>query len=97
MRRSGLGKTVNLPGFNEKAGKDIERVVLDTGSYPLMTESGADEEVSIFGTYDERVMEDGDSLLKKAEDYLMIERNGDTLYISFKDLPKKMDFWTMVQ
>ncbi|MDF9763692.1 MULTISPECIES: hypothetical protein [Peribacillus] len=85
-------KTVNLPGFNEKAGKDIERVVLDTGSYPLTIESGADEEVSIFGTYDERVMEDGDSLLKKAEDYLMIERNGDTLYISFKDLPKKNGF-----
>ncbi|MGG4267630.1 LiaF transmembrane domain-containing protein [Peribacillus simplex] len=82
-------KTVNLPGFNEKAGKDIERVVLDSGSYPLTIESGVDEEVSIFGTYDERVMEGADSLLKKAEDYLMIERNGDTLYISFKDLPKK--------
>ncbi|WP_375090963.1 hypothetical protein ACDZ29_12750 [Peribacillus sp. RS7] len=80
-------KTVNLPGFNEKAGKDIQRVVLDSGSYPLTIESGKDGEVSIFGTYGERVMEDADSVLKKAEDYLMVERNGDTLYISFKDLP----------
>ncbi|CAH0285426.1 hypothetical protein SRABI96_04099 [Peribacillus sp. Bi96] len=80
-------KTVNLPGFNEKAGKGIQRVVLDSGSYPLTIESGADAEVSIFGTYDERVMEDTSSLLKKKEDYLMVERIGDTLYIRFKDLP----------
>ncbi|AXN39358.1 hypothetical protein [Peribacillus butanolivorans] len=80
-------KTVNLPGFNEKAGKDIHRVVLDSGSYPLTVESGTDEEVSIFGTYDELVTVDAESLLKKTEDYLMVERNGDTLYISFKDLP----------
>ncbi|MEJ9232406.1 hypothetical protein LAV79_23735 [Peribacillus butanolivorans] len=80
-------KTVNLPGFNEKAGKDIQRVVLDSGSYPLTVESGTDEEVSIFGTYDELVTVDAESLLKKTEDYLMVERNGDTLYISFKDLP----------
>ncbi|MGE7762731.1 LiaF transmembrane domain-containing protein [Peribacillus sp. NPDC097895] len=80
-------KTVDLPGFNEKAGKGIQRVVLDSGSYPLTIESGADEKVSIFGTYDERVMEDTSSLLKKREDYLMVERIGDTLYIRFKDLP----------
>ncbi|MBO1000379.1 hypothetical protein IOC57_21895 [Bacillus sp. SD075] len=80
-------KTVNLPGFNQKAGKDIQRVVLDPGTYPLTIESGKGEEVSIFGTYGERVMEDDDSLLNKAEDYLLVERNGDTLYISFKDLP----------
>ncbi|TDL86482.1 hypothetical protein E2R55_20450 [Vibrio vulnificus] len=80
-------KTVNLPGFNQKAGKGIQRVVLDTGPYPLTIESGNDGEVSVFGTYGERVMEDADSLLKKAEDYLLVERNGDTLYISFKDLP----------
>ncbi|KQU23337.1 hypothetical protein ASG65_03145 [Bacillus sp. Leaf13] len=80
-------KTVNLPGFNEKAGKDIQRVVLDSGSYPLTVESGTDEEVSIFGTYDELVTVDAESLLKKTEDYLMVERKGDTLYISFKDLP----------
>ncbi|MEC0274902.1 LiaF transmembrane domain-containing protein [Peribacillus frigoritolerans] len=80
-------KTVNLPGFNQKAGKGIQRVVLDSGPYPLTIESGNDGEVSVFGTYGERVMEDADSLLKKAEDYLLVERNGDTLYISFKDLP----------
>ncbi|MBT2718632.1 LiaF transmembrane domain-containing protein [Bacillus sp. ISL-57] len=82
-------KTVNLPGFNQKAGKGIQRVVLDTGSYPLTIESGKDGEVSVFGTYGERVMEDDDSLLKSAEDYLLVERNGDTLYISFKDLPSQ--------
>ncbi|MBX9955608.1 hypothetical protein H7T43_11880 [Peribacillus simplex] len=80
-------KTVNLPGFNQKAGKGIQRVVLDSGPYPLTIESGNDGEVSVFGTYSERVMKDADSLLKKAEDYLLVERNGDTLYISFKDLP----------
>ncbi|MGM0888350.1 MAG: exosporium protein E [Bacillota bacterium] len=80
-------KTVNLPGFNQKAGKGIQRVVLDSGQYPLTIESGNDGEVSVFGTYGERVMKDADSLLKKAEDYLLVERNGDTLYISFKDLP----------
>lgn len=81
------GKTVDLPGFNEKAGKNIQRVVLDTGAYPLTVESGSNEEVSIFGTYDERVMENSESRLKKAEDYLMVERKGDTLYVSFKNLP----------
>lgn len=80
-------KTVKLPGFNQKAGKGIQRVVLDSGPYPLTIESGNDGEVSVFGTYGERVMKDADSLLKKAEDYLLVERNGDTLYISFKDLP----------
>ncbi|MGG0411914.1 LiaF transmembrane domain-containing protein [Peribacillus simplex] len=80
-------KMVNLPGFNQKAGKGIKRVVLDTGSYPMTIESGKDEEVSVFGTYGERVMEDADALLNKPEDYLLVERNGDTLYISFKDLP----------
>ncbi|MFE4143016.1 hypothetical protein ACFX4I_14170 [Peribacillus sp. YIM B13472] len=80
-------KTVNLPGFNQKAGKGIQRVVLDSGTYPLTIESGHDGDVSVFGTYGVRVMKDEDSLLKKAEDYLLVERNGDTLYISFKDLP----------
>ncbi|MFJ7679453.1 LiaF transmembrane domain-containing protein [Peribacillus sp. NPDC046944] len=80
-------KTVDLPGFNEKAGKEIQRVVLDPGYYPLTVEGGSNENVSIFGTYDERVMEDSESLLKEAEDYLMVERKGDTLYISLKDLP----------
>lgn len=80
-------RTVDLPGFNQKAGKDIQRVVLDPGYYPLTVEGGNNEEVSIFGTYDERVMENGDSLLKEAKDYLMVERKGDTLYIRLKNLP----------
>ncbi|WP_057913905.1 LiaF transmembrane domain-containing protein [Peribacillus muralis] len=80
-------KTVDLPGFNEKAGKGIQRVVLDSGSYPLTIESGSEESVSIFGTYDERGMENAKPLLKQTEDYLLVKRNGDTLYISFKDLP----------
>ncbi|PJN89177.1 LiaF transmembrane domain-containing protein [Bacillus sp. mrc49] len=80
-------KTVDLPGFNEKAGKGIQRVVLDSGSYPLTVESGTEESVSIFGTYDELGMETSGPLLKRAEDYLLVQRNGDTLYISFKDLP----------
>ncbi|MDQ7860362.1 hypothetical protein RCO48_02650 [Peribacillus frigoritolerans] len=41
-------KTVNLPGFNQKAGKGIQRVVLDSGPYPLTIESGNDGEVSVF-------------------------------------------------
>ncbi|WP_148358975.1 LiaF transmembrane domain-containing protein [Peribacillus simplex] len=36
-------KTVNLPGFNQKAGKGIQRVVLDPGPYPLTIESGKGE------------------------------------------------------
>ncbi|KWW22225.1 hypothetical protein AS888_13200 [Peribacillus simplex] len=80
-------KTVHLPGFNEKAGKGIQRVVLDSGSYPLTVESGTEESVSIFGTYDELGMETSGPLLKRVEDYLLVQRNGDTLYISFKDLP----------
>lgn len=80
-------KTVDLPGFNQKAGKEIQRVVLDSGHYPLTIEGGNNEELSIFGTYDERVMENSDSLLQEAEDYLMVERKGDTLYISLKNLP----------
>ncbi|MGE7602836.1 hypothetical protein ACQKL5_10025 [Peribacillus sp. NPDC097675] len=80
-------RTLDLPGFNQKAGKEIQRVVLDPGYYPLTVEGGNNEEVSVFGTYDERVMENDDSLLKKAEDYLMVERKGDTLYIRLKNLP----------
>lgn len=80
-------KTVNLPGFNEMAGKGIQRVVLDSGSYPLTVESGAEESVSIFGTYEERGMENAEPLLKRTDDYLMVKRKGDTLYISFKDMP----------
>ncbi|WP_285768661.1 DUF5668 domain-containing protein [Peribacillus sp. SI8-4] len=80
-------KTVNLPGFNEKAGKGIERIVLDSGHYPLTVESGTAESVSVFGTYDERGMKNSEPLLKRTDDYLMVKRNGDTLYISFKDLP----------
>ncbi|MET1176786.1 hypothetical protein ABG775_02215 [Peribacillus simplex] len=82
-------KTINLPGFNQNAGKGIQRVVLDSGTYPLTIESGNDGKVSVFGTYGERVMKDADTLLKKAEDYLLVERSGDTLYISFKDLPSQ--------
>ncbi|MDO7485846.1 hypothetical protein Q5O89_08310 [Peribacillus frigoritolerans] len=35
-------RTVNLPGFNQKAGKGIQRVVLDSGPYPLTIESSND-------------------------------------------------------
>lgn len=81
-------KTVNLPGFQEKVGKDVKRIVVHS-SAPLTVESTKDKEVTIFGTYRMTAAPNDEHLLKE-EDYLLVKQSGDTLYITLKELPKSI-------
>ncbi|KMM39154.1 LiaF transmembrane domain-containing protein [Guptibacillus hwajinpoensis] len=81
-------KTENLPAYNQAVGDEIKRILVDAGNQPVTIESSSEKEVSVFGTY--RAQEiDGESLLTNFEEYLFTKEKGDTLYVTFKDLPER--------
>lgn len=81
-------KTESLPSYNRAVGDEINRILVDAGNHPVTIESYSDKEVSVFGTY--RAQEiDGKSLITNSEEYLFTKVKGDTLYITFQELPER--------
>lgn len=84
-------RTMEIPAHNQRVDNDITRIVVETGNHPLTIESSTDNEVSIFGTYRSPYTKT-ESLIKNTSDYLFTKVKGDTLYITFKGLPKRNEF-----
>ncbi len=85
-------RTSDLPAFALPVEDRIKRVVVDTSQHPITIESSIDKEVSVFGTY--RAQNEGkEPTINGVEDYLFTNVKGDTLYISFKELPENTDLF----
>ena len=79
-------RTSDLPKFEERLTDDIKRVSVETGSYSVTIEGSPGKEAVIFGTY-RGFIGKGIIPLKNVADYALIEKQGDTLYIRFKEMP----------
>lgn len=79
--------TMNLPTYRESVSEQIERISVDagTGPYEIVIESSVEDNVAIFGTY--RGLTDTQTVIDQVSDYALIEKQGDTLYITLKELP----------
>ncbi|MFK4998456.1 hypothetical protein ACI2OX_17400 [Bacillus sp. N9] len=79
-------RTIDLPTYEEQLTADIQRVVLETGSYAVQIEASAGNEAVIFGTY-WGSMPKGASPIQEVSDFALIEKQGDTLYMKLKKMP----------
>jgi hypothetical protein len=84
-------KTKEIPAYNQQVDNGITRIVVDSGNHPLTIESSTDNELSIFGTYRSAYTK-AEPLIQNISDYLFTKIKGDTLYITFKDLPERDEF-----
>ena len=85
-------RTFDLPVYKETVGETIKRVVLHTNEYPVTVEAASGREVSVFGIYTAIMDEKGKKPVEQVNDYLHSEKNGDTLYLQIKQLPKETTF-----
>lgn len=81
-------RTGDLPTFDFTLKDEIKRVVVDTGSTGLTVEGSTGRELSVFGTYNATQLEEK-PLIADVEDYMTSNVKGDTLYLSFKELPRE--------
>ncbi|RIW33989.1 hypothetical protein D3H55_10340 [Bacillus salacetis] len=79
-------RTMEIPAFTQSMGKDIKRIVVDTGNHDLTIEGGTGDEISLFGTY-RSTFTDQKNKLSSPDDYLQQKIIGDSLYITLKGLP----------
>lgn len=79
-------REMDLPKYEEKDIKGIERVQVDTGPFALSVEATDQQEISLFGTYQDDVFA-GESKIKEVSDYVLVEKKGDTIYIKMKEVP----------
>lgn len=78
-------KVFHLPNVRQSVSPEMKRIVLQTGSQPIVIEGGSNGEIQIFGTY--QSLSDND--IKKQEDYVAMNIVGDTMYITIKEMPRK--------
>ncbi|WP_102272859.1 LiaI-LiaF-like domain-containing protein [Cytobacillus massiliigabonensis] len=81
-------RTMDLPALEKQLSKGVQRVVIDTGHYPLTIEGTPTKEVTMFGTY-RALLGKKEKLLSNAEEYVSIQEKGDTLYVKVKGLPSE--------
>ncbi|KAB2331169.1 hypothetical protein F7731_19025 [Cytobacillus depressus] len=79
-------QTLDLPSYEQKISNEVKRVVVNTDRYPLTIEGTANNEISMFGTYQTQVRKN-EQLISKANDYVSIQEKGDTIYVQVKGLP----------
>lgn len=82
-------RTMDLPALEKKLSEGIQRVVVETGRYPITIEGTSAKEITMFGTY-RALLGKEEKLLANAEDYVSIHEKGDTIYIKVKGLPTEM-------
>lgn len=78
-------KVFHLPNVRQSVSPEMKRIVLQTGSQPIVIEGGSNSEIQIFGTYQSLSAND----IKKQEDYVAMNIVGDTMYITIKEMPRK--------
>jgi hypothetical protein len=78
-------KVFHLPNFRQSVSSEIKRIVLKTGSQPVVIEGSKGNEIQIFGTYQSTSAND----IKKQEDYIAMNIVEDTMYITIKEMPWK--------
>jgi hypothetical protein len=78
-------RTFDLPEFNEKLD-GIKRIIVQTGNSPITIEGASGKDVSMFGTY-RALTGEKEKPISKSSEYVSSHRNGDSLYITVKDLP----------
>lgn len=82
-------RTLDLPEVEYLLKNGIERVVVDTGSYPLSIEGTSGNEVALFGTY-RAYAGKKEKLISNVDDYVSIRERGDTVYVTVKGLPREI-------
>ncbi|WP_342043217.1 hypothetical protein [Bacillus sp. OTU2372] len=82
-------RSYDLPAFSYKTDDSIKRVVVRSVGYDMTVEATEDKAVSMFGTYRVETAKKT-ALLKNADDIVMANQKGDTLYLNFKMLPDEM-------
>ncbi|WP_044894993.1 LiaF transmembrane domain-containing protein [Bacillus alveayuensis] len=78
-------KVFHLPNVRQSVSPEMKRIVLQTGSHPVVIEGNNSDEIQIFGTYQSLSAND----IKKQEDYVAMNIVGDTMYITIKEMPRK--------
>jgi Domain of unknown function (DUF5668) len=81
-------RTMDLPEFTEKLDGSIKRIIVQTGNSPITIEGASGKDVSMFGTY-RAMTAKKENLVSKPSDYVSSHRNGDSLYITVKELPNE--------
>ncbi|WP_078551391.1 hypothetical protein [Bacillus alkalicellulosilyticus] len=81
-------KTYTLPEVNENLGPSIERIVLDVKQQHVHIESGTTQQLKVFGTYRTQMVEEENAITQ--EDFISLVKSGDTLYVTLKELPRKI-------
>ncbi|MBW8349388.1 hypothetical protein K0H71_08025 [Bacillus sp. IITD106] len=79
-------KTIDLPKYEETGLEGITRIQVDTEQYPVTIESTTSKSLTMFGTYRGDVDKKGFPI-KDISDYALVEKQGDTIYIRFKEIP----------
>jgi hypothetical protein len=82
-------KTFELPGFSYHIDEKIHRIVVRTVNYPVTIETTSESEVSMVGTYRTQTTKK-EQPLKNADDYIVADKKGDTLYVNVKTMPNEM-------
>lgn len=82
-------ETRDLPPFEQKLSKNVERIVIETDRNSLVIEGTNASEFAIFGTYRARFSDNNQQLLETTNDYLSTQQKGDTLYVTLKGLPER--------
>jgi hypothetical protein len=78
-------KVFHLPNVRQSVSSEIKRIVLQTGSHPVVIEGNNSDEIQIFGTYQSLSAND----IKNQENYVAMNIVGDTMYITIKEMPRK--------
>ncbi|MET3504030.1 hypothetical protein [Halalkalibacter oceani] len=82
-------RTLDLPPVSHPIEPEVNRVVVQTGPYPLTVEATTGAELSLFGTYRASLGKE-DTLVSRPEEYASIYQRGDTLYLIIKQLPREI-------
>jgi hypothetical protein len=81
-------RTLDLPTLSQALEGNIKRVVVNAEHYPVHVEGTPSQEVSVFGTYTSSVSK-GKGPITEVEDYLSVNKKGDTLYLNVKRMPEE--------
>lgn len=80
--------TSDLPVVEENVASSIERIVLETNQENVSIEGTNQRSLHVFGTFRQYISAEDDLLITDTTDFVTIHEQGDTLYVTVKDLPQ---------
>lgn len=89
---NGENKIFDLPELNYALDQSVKRIVVDTGNHPITVEGMTNSEISLFGTY-EIFSGKKDQLVAKPEDYVSVQKKGETVYVRIKGVPVNNNYF----